>query len=119
MTSQIKLYHKKSNALIAEHVKVADNFFSRALGLMGKKSIEKKSALWVKNCTHIHTFFMRMSIDLIFVDKNLHVERIYANAKPWRHFFTGSWSADSVFELPVGTLKDLTIDVGDELYVGS
>ena len=119
MTPAMKLYHQSKKNIVANKVDIADKFFSRAVGLMGRKSMDEKSALWIKSCTHIHTLFMRFTIDLIFVDKNLKVKKVYTQAKPWQHFFTGTWRADSVFELPEGSLSQLNIKEGDQLYVGA
>ncbi|MCB0390078.1 MAG: DUF192 domain-containing protein [Bdellovibrionales bacterium] len=117
--STLKLYLQEKNILIANKVTIADNFINRALGLMGKKSMDPSSALWIKSCSHIHTFFMNFAIDLIFVDKNLVVKKVCLNAQPWKHFFTGSWRADSVFELPEGSIIAANIKEGDQLYVGA
>ena len=119
MEASMKLYHLSKENIIAEKVEIADSFFARAMGLMWRNSMEEKSALWIKSGTHIHTMFMRFSIDLIFVDKNLKVKKVYTRAKPWRHFFTGTWSANSVFELPEGSLSQLNVNEGDQLYVGT
>ncbi|MCB9027221.1 MAG: DUF192 domain-containing protein [Bdellovibrionaceae bacterium] len=119
MKSTSQLFNQTQNFKIASNVEIADNFYTRAKGLMGRKSLEPQSVLWIKKCTHIHTFFMRFSIDLIFVDRELNVKKVYSNAKPWCHFFLGTWKSDSVFELPFGTLNQLQICVGDQLYVGN
>jgi len=117
--SQQHLFNQTQNFKISESVEVAGNFFSRAKGLMFRTSLKENHSLWIKNCTHVHTFFMRFAIDLIFVDRNLKVQKTYACAKPWRHFFLGTWKSDSVFELPEGTLNKCLVKVGDQLYVGS
>ncbi len=115
-----KLYLlSQEKKLISSNVKIAENFFARAIGLMGKKQLPESNALWIKRCSHIHTFFMRFSIDLIFVDKDLVVKKVFESARPWKHLFLGSWGSDSVFELPENTLKKLTIHKGDQLYVGN
>ena len=44
---------------------VAKNFKNKLIGLMGKKNIDY--SLLIKNCKSIHTFFMKESIDILFV----------------------------------------------------
>ena len=109
------LNRSKSNSEVASQVDVADSLYSRVKGLMFDRSMPPNSALWIKGCRSIHTSFMNFSIDAIFVDHNLVVKRIYRELKPWR-MTRVVWPADSVLELPGGTLKN--IDIGDELYVG-
>ncbi len=119
MASQ-KLYNKTlNNNVIINEVNIANNFISRTIGLMGRKSMKPSSSLWIKNCNRIHTCFMKFPIDVIFVDKKLIVKKIYKHAKPWHHMFLGTWGANSVFEMPNGTLENLTISIGDQLYVGN
>jgi uncharacterized membrane protein (UPF0127 family) len=45
------------------------------------------------------------------------VKKIYKNILPWR-VTRFVWGADSVFELPGGSLKNSKIEIGDQLYVG-
>ena len=113
-----KLLNKsKSNSEIAREVRVAEHFLARLRGLMFAHGMAQHSALWIKECKSIHTCFMNFSIDAIFIDQNRVVKRMYQSLKPWR-MTRIVWQADSVIELPAGTLKNLHVDIGDELYVG-
>lgn len=50
---------------------------------MGKTSIPKCGGLLLKNCGSIHCFFMKIPIDVIYLDKNMKVlykETVY----PWK-----------------------------------
>lgn len=107
--------------LLASKIEIADNFFTRTIGLLGRDSIANGSGLWIKKCNSIHTFFMQFPIDVIFVDKKLKVISVCRDLKPWRitrlHF-----KATSVFELPAGTLdravEDTTGLKGDAIQPG-
>lgn len=115
-----KLYNLSENSLIlCENVEEAHNFINRGVGLIGRKGLSEKSAFWISSCSHVHTLFMSFAIDLIFVDKNFIVLKLFSNAKPWKHFFLGAWKAESVFELPGHSLKNLKIKKGDQLHVGA
>ncbi len=111
------LNRSKQNFEIAAELRVAESFSSRLKGLMFDQSMKQNSALWIKQCKSIHTCFMNFAIDSIFVDKNLVVQKIYQNLKPWR-VTQIVWHADSVIEFPAGTLNQIQVDIGDELYVG-
>ena len=55
-------------------------FFQRLMGFMFKKSANY--ALLFNKCNSIHTFFMKMNIDVIMCDKNNNILYIYNNIKP-------------------------------------
>lgn len=113
-----KLLNKsKSNSQIADSLRFADTYFLKLKGLMFDRSMQTGSALFFEGTRCIHTCFMNFSIDTIFVDKNMIVERTFENMKPWR-LSPIVWRASSVIELPPGTLKSNKVDIGDELYVG-
>jgi uncharacterized membrane protein (UPF0127 family) len=111
------LNRSKQNSELAAELRVAESFLPRLKGLMFDRSMNQNSALWIKQCKSIHTCFMNFSIDSIFIDKNLVVKKIYQNLKPWR-MTQIVWYADSVIEFPGGTLRQIQVDIGDELYVG-
>lgn len=104
--------------ILADRVEQANGLFARMKGLLGRSSLDQNHTLWIANCNSIHTFFMRFSIDVIFVNKHLVVKAVYKNITPG-HFIFPIWGASSVFEFSSGSLKDNTIKKGDQLYVGS
>ncbi len=63
---------------------LADRFWTRAKGLLGKRELADDQAIWIRPCTSIHTFFMRMRINVAFVDSQGTVLAIHENVKPWR-----------------------------------
>lgn len=77
-------------------VKVADSFFSRLLGLMGKKEMNDTQALLITKCNSIHTFFMRFNMDAVFVDKNMVVKKAVKSIKPCS--VAAEWSSSAVLE---------------------
>jgi len=89
---------------------MADNFFSRFLGQMGKKSPD--GALLITRCSSIHTFFMRVTIDAVFLDSSARVVRIIAGLKPWRIVLPVAGAA-STLELESGSAYRLGIKEND------
>jgi len=119
----LRLENKTKTIEVANNVRVARTFWQRAKGLLGEKSLPEGHALWIQGsdlvgCNSIHTFFMRFPIDVIFVDRNLKVTKVYRNLGPWRVTWPAP-GAHSVFELPAGSLSLHTVEVGDQLYVGN
>lgn len=103
------------NTIIAGNPARAVSFSSRLLGLMGKKRFPGRyDALVFEKCTSIHCFFMRMAIDVVFVDKEKKVTGLFHELPPWRLAFGGMKSCDCI-ELPAGTLKETGTVPGDQL----
>ena len=64
-------------------------------------------------CSSVHTFFMRMSIDIAFASRDGRVLKTYAGRPAWRiGFALGAFAA---IELPVGTLARTHTKRGDRL----
>ncbi len=99
-------------------LEVAENFWSRLKGLLGRSSINENQAMWIHNCNSIHTFFMNFAIDCVFVDQNLQVKAIARDVRPGRIVWP-IWGARSVFEMKSGLADQLKIQVGEVLDVGS
>ena len=84
---------------------IANTFWKRALGLMGKHQLERGTGLLIPNCRSIHTGFMRFPLDVIFLDENNRVAKVVRNVKPWRMVW-GGWKACSVLEVQCGWLPE-------------
>lgn len=111
------LESKTNNQRLIPNLEVADGFRSRGKGLLGRSKLNEDAGMWIHRCNSIHTFFMKFSIDCVFVDKKLKVKAIYTDVKPWR-LILPVWGASSVFEMASGSVARMHICVGDQLYVG-
>lgn len=87
-------------------VKACTNFFSRCLGMMGKKK-PLSYGFYFPKCKSIHTFFMRQNIDIIMVNQKKQIVAFYQNAKPWRIFY--SKKAYACYEFSTGILNEVII----------
>ncbi|MFA6568885.1 MAG: DUF192 domain-containing protein [Victivallales bacterium] len=94
-------------------------FHDRARGLIAR-NFQDFDAMVFNNCSSIHTMFMSMSIDVLFVDRDNKICGLRRNLSPWIPFVRVP-DAISVIELPVGTIersnteKDDVIDLNAEL----
>ena len=113
------LVKTKKTILLAKKVKRARSFFERLIGLMGKAKLSPLETLWILPCYGgIHTFFMKFSIDVLFVNKKLQICYIKKNLKPWRVAYPPLFSGShSVFEFSTPALNDLDVKMGDYLRV--
>lgn len=113
----MKLYNDTTKKVIATDVVVADTFYKRLKGLLGKHELSKGSALWIKDCPSVHTFFMKFSIDVVFIDKQMKVTRAIENLKPWRFTRFFQYRNASCFEFSSGHKILSQVSKGDLLDV--
>lgn len=102
--------------LLLDQLVVADSFWSRGWGLLGRKKLESNEALWILRCNNIHTWFMKMKIDCIFVDRQMEIKQIVPDVSAFR-FVGPYWKSASVIETSAGFAKRKNLKVGDQLYV--
>ena len=113
-----QLLNKSKNLNLLENLKVATGFLSRFRGLIGCKELTDQSGIWFPNCNWIHTFFMSIVIDVIYLDKNMKVHKLEKNLKPWKIPFP-VFQARSVIETKAGFITHDRVEVGDILDVDS
>ena len=63
----------------------------------------------------VHTFWMKFTIDLVFLNRKKQVTKVVHRLKPWR--LAGSLRASSVVELPAGEAEESGTEAGDEIEV--
>jgi uncharacterized membrane protein (UPF0127 family) len=103
----------KDGEVICPNMAIADNIFSRLMGLMFSESLPGCDGLLISPCNSIHTFFMLYSLDVVFLDRNFKVVKAVYDLRPWRL----SWiyfKAHQVLEMKAGTLKK-DLKSGDQL----
>lgn len=100
--------------LAADKVELADTFFKRLVGLIGKKNLMEGEGLLLTNCPAVHCFFMKTAIDAVYLTKDFTVLWI-ETLKPWRK---GSHikKTKHILELAEGTASEF-ITVGDKLDI--
>lgn len=105
----MKVYCKDS--MLVNDVKIANTFLTRFIGLLGKKGIGCNEGLLLKKCSSVHCFFMKFTIDVIYLSEDMTVlykETISPNkigklVKETKH----------VLELAEGASKK--VNIGDKL----
>ncbi len=110
----MKVYNESKDRWLMEQGKLANHFWSRFLGLMGRRSLPDGAGLIIKPSNAIHCFFMRFPIDVVYVDKQNRVVDIDHAMKPWR-VGRPRRSAHYVIELPAGQAAAAQTEPGDQL----
>ena len=78
--------------------KVARTLFARMKGLIGTKRLPPGEGMLILRCNAIHTFFMSIPINAIFLDREDRVVKVVRNIRPWRPFVWGGLRARQVLE---------------------
>ncbi len=99
---------------VADRAVPANNPWRRLVGLLNRSHLEPGEGLVLMPGSAIHMFFMRMAIDVIFVDRDGLVLKTAANVKPWRVVLAPRRSRYTI-ELPVGAIEQSATVPGDVL----
>jgi uncharacterized protein len=104
---------KAGGAVVCERCVVADSFWTRLKGLLGRRELPSGEGLLIVPTNSIHMFFMRFAIDAVFLDRELRVLAVVADLRPWR--MAVRRGARSVLELPAGEAARRGVETGDVL----
>ena len=96
------------------HVRVADNFVTRGLGLLVGAPLEPQEGLLIAPCASIHTLGMRYAIDVVFMDRTARVLRVCEAVGAGRMRFARR--ARAVLELRAGAAAAHGLVPGVELH---
>jgi uncharacterized protein len=107
--------NRTRNSALATRLTLADTPQTRDRGLLGRDGLAPGEGLWIIPCQAIHMFFMRFSIDLIYIDRQKRVRKVKSNIAPWR--ISTCFTAHSVLELPVGIVRESGTRRGDLLEI--
>jgi uncharacterized membrane protein (UPF0127 family) len=109
-----RVMNQTRNTLLADEARRAESFMERFKGLMGVEQLPMGQGLHIAPCTSIHTFFMKIPIDALFLDASQQIVDICHAMTPWR-VSRVYFEAKSVLELPAGTAAASKTAPGDRL----
>lgn len=109
-----EVLNESTGEVVARKVKKATTLLERTKGLIGSAALSPDQGLWIMPCKSIHTFFMRFSIDAVFIGPSGAVVGIERELKPCR-ISAVYWSAASVLELPAGVISKTHTSIGHQL----
>jgi uncharacterized protein len=99
--------------VLVSRLEAAFDSATRKKGLLGRDRLEPGTGLVIAPCGGVHTFFMRFSIDVVFVARDGRVVKVSPAVKPWR--LALALSAFCVIELPAGIAAEGLTRAGDRL----
>jgi len=104
-----------SGISIGSRVDIANNFWSRFRGLLGRSGLDDGEGLLISPCRSIHCFGMKFPIDAIFLDRDFRVLSIHPDLKPGA--MASNRKARYVLELKAGETARYNIQIGEQLVI--
>jgi len=109
----LKVVNLTNGIDIGKRIELADTFWLRFRGLLGRKSLSHMDGLLLQPCSSIHCLGMLFPIDAVFLDKDYRVLVVRDHMKPGA--IAVCKGADSVLELVAGEAEANSIHSGDQL----
>jgi uncharacterized membrane protein (UPF0127 family) len=109
------LVNATKKTTVSDKCHFADTVLKRMVGLLNRRRFENGEGLLLDRCYGIHTFGMRFPIDVLFLDKDLHVIRAVKALPPFRTCVVKK--SVYVLEVPVGALDASHTEEGDQIQI--
>ena len=111
-----RIVNQTRSRTLADHGELARSFWARGRGLMGRTELPAGYALIIYPEWSIHTFFMRIPIDVLFVDREHRVVGLRRAMPPNRPFAgVAPWRGHYVIEMPAGVIDTTGTAEDDQL----
>jgi uncharacterized membrane protein (UPF0127 family) len=127
----IRLKNLRNESLLADPCYVAERFFDRLKGLMGRKALAEKEAVYFPKCNSIHMWWMAMSLDVVFLRELskseqaefstagkaplLKVTSLHHNVLAWKLIPIFDFKAQHTLEMKTGSILKSDLKLGDVL----
>ena len=107
-------FNQTRQASLVDDLRIADTHWTRFRGLVGATSDQfvRGQGLWIVPCRGVHTMFMSIPIDVIYLNADNTVVHLEHNLRPWR-FASVRMSAKTVLEVPAATIQATGTALGD------
>lgn len=105
-----------NSVVLADKAVLADSSGARMKGLLGRSSLLPGEGLLITHCNSIHMFFMKFSIDVVFMDHNNIVVGLVQNIPPFA-LSPIFWKAKKALELPAGVILKTRVCLGHQIGI--
>lgn len=105
----------QSGIPLGSRIEIANNFWSRFRGLLGRPRLEAGEGLLIAPCASIHCWGMKFAIDAIFLDREYRVVSIHPEMKPGA--MASNRKARYVLELMAGEAARHGIEIGEQFRI--
>jgi uncharacterized membrane protein (UPF0127 family) len=111
---RVRIQNRSRGTVLGERIEVADGFFTRLKGLLGRDGLGTGEGLLIVPSRGVHMFGMRFALDVLLLDSERRVAARYPALAPGKA--TGMHrGVRYALELPVGTIDSTSTGEGDSL----
>jgi uncharacterized membrane protein (UPF0127 family) len=111
------LVNATQKTVVSDRCHFANTVLKRMVGLLNRGRFDKGEGLLLDKCYGIHTVGMRFAIDVLFLDKDLHVIRAVKALPPYRTCAVKK--SVYVLEVPVGAIEASRTGEGDQIQISN
>jgi len=111
------LVNATQKTIVSDRCHFANSVLKRMVGLLNRGRFDQGEGLLLDRCYGIHTFGMRFPIDVLFLDKDLHVIRAIKALPPYRTCAVKK--SVYVLEVPVGAIEASRTEEGDQIQISN
>lgn len=112
MTRHIRVRNRSRGTLLGDRIRVADGFWSRLRGLLGRDGLGEGEGLLIEPSRGVHMYGMRFCLDVLLLDRERRVRKGFPGLAPGE--VTGlRKGVRYALELPVGTIEATETRDGD------
>ena len=112
--TRVQVVLEDSGVRVGSRVAIADTWWRRVRGLLGRAPLEKGEGLLILACGSVHTIGMAYDIDVVFLDAEGMVVRNIGRLGPFRVGLGGPGAVHTL-ELPAGRSEEMGIVPGVRL----
>jgi len=112
----LRVINTTRSCIVGDAIELADTSRKRLFGLLGRRGLDAGGGLWIRPSSGVHTFGMAFKIDVVGLDGDLRVIKLWRCLAPFR-LTSVSFQMRSVLELPCGTIVQSRMEVGDQLQI--
>ena len=110
----MRVHNLSRDAALADRADVADSFWRRLRGLLGRDGLGAGEGLVITPCTSVHMLGMRFPLDVLHLDRSGTVLRAISGLQPGQ-FGPMVWRSHVAVELPAGTIAATCTTAGDRV----
>jgi len=114
--AMFKVTNTTRGTIVGDNIELADTSLKRMFGLLGRRGLDAGGGLWIKPSSGVHTFGMAFGIDVVGLDRDLKIIKLWRCLPPFR-VTSVSLKLRSVLELPCGVISQSQMQIGDQLQI--
>lgn len=110
----VTILRRDNRTAVGHKIECAHTSLTRLIGLLGRSTLNAGEGIWIQPSSGVHTFGMRFAIDVVGLDRNMRVVKLWRHLKPHR-CTSISVAICSVLELASGQIEAHSLQIGQIL----